>query len=970
MNSQLQDLAITLLVLLCIGTTKIHAQSTDFFGVSSHGGNSNFGTIVMTDGNGENMRILFSFPGQNLGHPINFCEADNGKIYGIAIMGPLNQGLLFEWNPNTDLYSIKVQFNGTEKGANPLSLMKADNGKLYGVTSEGGAHDFGVFFEWDLSTETFTKNVDFNRTETGEFPTRGKLVQAHNGRIYGMTKSGGANGIGFLFEWDPLTRSYANKLDFEADVTGSYHKGILALGPEGKLYGTTSRGGADNRGVLFSWDPGDQSFIRIMDFNVDSIQPAGPMILADNGKFYGTSSSGGRHNKGMLFEYDPSNDSCSAKIEFDGGENGGDPKGVLIQSSNGTLYGMTEEGGANDFGVLFEYDILSNTYNKRIDLNEDETGRGPAALIQTNQGIIFGLTAWGGIYGHGSVFEWDPETNNLLTRFKFNSSEMGRYPKGPLLLGRNGNLYGTTTSGGIHGSGVIFEWSPDHNIFTKKYDLLGGKSGESPGSLKKATNGKLYGMTPAGGSNENGIIFEWDPVTNIFVKKFDFNLPESGAWPQGSLTLAGKDKLYGLVVGGPEEQGILFEWDPVNDTFTKKIDFNGIENGSTPLGSLAKATNGKLYGMTNTGGEHDKGVLFEWDPYSDSLVKRLDFDGLNGSRPDGNSLVQAQNGKLYGMTQFGGIGACGVLFEFDPTTNNYVKLVDFDLETSGSEPLSSPFSGKNGKIYGSTTTGGVYNYGAFYEWDPADSLFTIKYNFSNVDTRESSEKSTTKERVDYQEHIPPCSPLVELVNRSYKELTLWECDNYTAPSGKYTWSDSGIFSDTIANARGGDSIITINLTILLTDTVVFQNGQTLTASAYPASYQWIDCNNENATIKGAMDRIYIASHIGAYAVIVTENGCVDTSGCHTVSKIVGMGNPSAQKLRIFPNPNEGNFTIDLGKIHSHIEIRITATDGQIIQKVNKKNARSINMEVQLKPGIYFVAVTTNQRKIIRKIIIN
>ncbi|MBL0340590.1 MAG: T9SS type A sorting domain-containing protein [Bacteroidetes bacterium] len=104
----------------------------------------------------------------------------------------------------------------------------------------------------------------------------------------------------------------------------------------------------------------------------------------------------------------------------------------------------------------------------------------------------------------------------------------------------------------------------------------------------------------------------------------------------------------------------------------------------SPYGNLIQLSNGKLYGMTRWGGSHNSGVIFNFDPSNNSYNKLYDFDSINGAIPYG-SLFNASDGKLYGMSRLGGVNNFGVVFSFDPSNNNYIKLHDFD-SINGSYP--------------------------------------------------------------------------------------------------------------------------------------------------------------------------------------------------------------------------------------------------------------------------------------------
>ncbi len=144
-------------------------------------------------------------------------------------------------------------------------------------------------------------------------------------------------------------------------------------------------------------------------------------------------------------------------------------------------------------------------------------------------------------------------------------------------------------------------------------------------------------MTSSGGALSGGAIFEWDPATNIYTKKIDFDYSTTGGFPQGSLTLSG-GKFYGMTnSGGVNGYGVIFEWDPATNTYTKKYDFS-LTNGSSPYGSLT-LSGGKFYGLTYSGGTYGKGVIFEWDPATNTYTKKFDFNGTNGSNPNFTTFI-------------------------------------------------------------------------------------------------------------------------------------------------------------------------------------------------------------------------------------------------------------------------------------------------------------------------------------------
>ncbi|MBO3116592.1 BspA family leucine-rich repeat surface protein, partial [Winogradskyella sp. DF17] len=728
-----RSISIGLSVILCLlAAISLNAQSPELWGMTFQGGEDNKGNIFKTDANGNNAQLVYGFP-------VDFAGADpsgsviqvnNGKIYGMTNEGGSNNlGVLFEFDPATNTYTKKLDFDGASNGANPIgSLMEATNGKLYGMTVFGGTFNRGVLFEYDPATSTFAKKLDFDGTIKGRNPN-GSLVQAANGKLYGMTGGGGSSDYGVLFEYDLVNATYTKKLDFDGTFNGRNPLGSLIQASNGKLYGMTSGGGIFSGGVLFEYDPATDTFTKKLDFNTSNgngWQPFGSLIEATNGKLYGMTARGNIGNDfGVLFEYDPATSTYTKKFDFDG-INGWSPWGSLVQAVNGKLYGMTQGGGSNNSGVLFEYDLATSIYTKRLDFDGTSNGASPrGSLLQATDGKLYGMTRRGGSNDSGVLFAYDPSTSTYTKKLDFDSSFEGLQPAGRLVQTSNGMLYGMTQIGGSNNFGVLFEYDPITSTYTKRLDFDGTSNGRNPlGSLIQVSNGKLYGMTLQGGSNNFGVLFEYDPITSTYTKRLDFNGTSNGQNPYGSLVQASNGKLYGMTQGGGTfDSGVLFEYDPATGIYTKRLDFNGT-TGRQPFGSLVEAANGKLYGMTRLGGSNNDGVLFEYDPSISTYINKFDFDRTNGENPYG-SLIQASNGKLYGMTQGGGSNFVGVLFEYDPATSTYTKKFDFD-GINGRNPWGSLVQASNGKLYGMTERGGSNNRGVLFEYDPATNTYAKK----------------------------------------------------------------------------------------------------------------------------------------------------------------------------------------------------------------------------------------------------
>ena len=712
---------LTLLALLLGLAHSPHAQT--FLGLTSRGGVDNIGTIVEYDNATTHLSVVASFPitasGKNPVHT-DLIEFE-GKFYGMTSSGGTsNNGVVFEWDPGTNTLTKKVDFDGTARGSNPYGSLTLFGSKFYGMTQYGGTNNHGVIFEWDPAANTFTKKVDFDSTARGSNPY-GSLT-LFGGKFYGMTQYGGTNNHGVIFEWDPGANTFTKKVDFDGTSKGSNPLGSLTLSG-GKFYGLTAGGGASNHGVIFEWDPDTNTFTKKVDLiSFNGLYPIGSLTLF-GGKFYGMTQFGGASYNGVIFEWDPATNIFAKKVDFDGKAKGKHPQGSLTLSG-GKFYGMTTEGGTNNTGVIFEWDPGTNAYSQKGDFVDGSQGSYPQGSLTLSGGKFYGMTSAGGTAGGGVIFEWDPGTNTFTPKIDFDGMARGGYPSSSLVLYR-GKFYGMAYDGGTSNNGVLFEWAPDTHILTPKVNLDFLKGSYPLGSLTLFGD-KFYGMTQLGGTSNAGVIFEWDPSTNVFTKKVDFNRMDKGGYPEGSLTLSG-GKFYGTApYGGTSGYGILFEWDPGTNTYTEKVAFDGTAKGGWPSGSLT-LFDGKFYGMTQFGGTNNAGVLFEWDPVTNVFTKKVDFNSMANGRNLRGSLTLSGD-KFYGMACEGGASNAGVLFEWDPVANVFTKKVDFGGIAKGSNPWGS-LTLFGGKFYGMTKLGGTSDMGVLFEWDPATNVFTKKADF-------------------------------------------------------------------------------------------------------------------------------------------------------------------------------------------------------------------------------------------------
>ncbi|MCF8298794.1 MAG: T9SS type A sorting domain-containing protein [Saprospiraceae bacterium] len=188
------------------------------------------------------------------------------------------------------------------------------------------------------------------------------------------------------------------------------------------------------------------------------------------------------------------------------------------------------------------------------------------------------------------------------------------------------------------------------------------------------------------------------------------------------------------------------------------------------------------------------------------------------------------------------------------------------------------------------------------------------------------------------------------------------CESYISPSGIYIWNSSGTYLDTIPNIAGCDSVITVNLTINEFNPSIILSGSTISTNTTGASYQWLDCNNGFTEIIGEIYQSFTPTANGSYGVEVTKYGCVDTSKCYYIANIGIHENSFGSSFSFFPNPTSGNLTINLGETYNEIDVNVRNIIGEVVLAKSYKTTNLLSFEITASKGVYFVEIRTEEGK--------
>lgn len=366
---------------------------TYLYGMTSSGGTNSMGVLFKIKQDGTGYSKLLDFSGVSNGsYPWGSLISDGTFLYGMTYGGGTNgyygngygigYGTIFKIKPDGTGYSKLHDFAGVSDGSKPSGHFISDGIFLYGMTEEGGIGGFGTMFKIKLDGTGYSKLRDFETVGSN-----GSSLISDGNFLYGMS-GGGTNGGGLIFKIKPDGTGYSVLFDFNGTNGSAPCSSLISDGIY--LYGMTQTGGTLSKGVIFKIKPDGTGYSKLLDFG--SIINGGinpwSSLTSDGTFLYGMTYGGGTNDYGTMFKIKPDGTGYSKLLDFAGASNGKTPRGSLIYEGS-VLYGVTYNGGTNNYGAMFKYAIATSIEESNIgtsfNVYPNPTNRVSTIVLNSNE---------------------------------------------------------------------------------------------------------------------------------------------------------------------------------------------------------------------------------------------------------------------------------------------------------------------------------------------------------------------------------------------------------------------------------------------------------------------------------------------------------------------------------------------------------------------------------------------------------
>jgi uncharacterized repeat protein (TIGR03803 family) len=339
------------------------------------------------------------------------------------------------------------------------------------------------------------------------------LIRDSAGNLYGTADYGGTAFAGAVFKVAPDGTETA-LYSFSGGSDGAQPFSALVRDKAGNLYGTTTMGGSANAGVVFKLAPdGTESVLHNFTGGTDGTTPTGGLLEDKAGNFFGTASQGGTANAGVLFKIDAKGN-YSILHTFTGAANDGKYPTYtsLLMGSKGTLFGVTEEGGAADGGILYKFSKGKLTILHSFMGGTTDGCNVLGVPFLDASGNFYGTTSSCGTSSLGTVWKVSASGSETVLHSFAGGTSDGEYPLAGVIVDPGGNVYGNTETGGASNVGTVYAIGAN-GTFTLVHSF-DGTDGKYPyGSFVRDARGTLFGSTQNGGTIGYGTVWKISKVS-------------------------------------------------------------------------------------------------------------------------------------------------------------------------------------------------------------------------------------------------------------------------------------------------------------------------------------------------------------------------------------------------------------------------------------------------------------------------
>lgn len=687
--------------------------------------------------------------------------------------------------------------------------------------------------------------------------------------------------------------------------------------------------------------------------------------------------AGGDYGNGFIFRSDSIGDNLQIVHHFNTGVDG-ENISALTLGSNNKLYGLAGSGGPGSTGVFnsgtfFEYDLATDAFRILAAFGPNFTplpltpatprAEGKPVLTEIRPGVLYGLL-WQGSY----VFSYNMNTGEFTRPFilpTYTGDAMNSTLQNKLNPGfhKLGNYWYATTSTnsqcpvGNPYSGSVMRMDANGNAIAVQYkaSCLASEGVGYDGNFVEV-NGKFYGTTGYGGTENRGVIYEFNPTATTYTKVYDFvGYPYS--YNVQSLVSVGNGKLYGAAHGGgapetnsPAGCGILFEFDIATKVFAKKYNFTLIGQSIYDLGAfpsgLIKSTNKKLYGATQYG-------VFEYNPADGTMRTAGRFNGV-GFAP---SLIQICRKPAY--------------TPLEQTTYTVCADAPFTLNLGSSNTTTATWA-HNG-VPDDKQTSTTLQFQSFTSAHAG----TWVCSLTNECGTTVSQTITLQAGSPGQPVITASGPLAFCAGGS---VTL------SAPEGfnSYHWNndatareirveEDGSYTVTVDNgcpSPPSEAVTTVVHALPDAPTLTEDaTGSTLTASGNVDTYVWrlndVTLETHAATIDATAPGLYTVYSI-------SDAGCMSAGFAARQVVITGMEEASNKVLKAYPNPSKGVLQIKSSNaLRGAATVSVVNAQGTVLHVqiiILTKDPTMISLE-HLPAGLYNLVIRKDATVLVKKIVI-